>query len=159
MLYTSGVSTQQDDVDIVKSGFAQAGIQLAPTGETFDTLLGDTAPCHGAKCTWTFLYLSGWGFDGPGFEPTGEPLFQTGVANNSGGYSNAEMNKLINETHTSSSLSVFHAYANYTAEQEPSLWMPWPVATVAVSKDLHNVAQNPLGMFLPEYWTCSTKTC
>jgi peptide/nickel transport system substrate-binding protein len=159
MLYTSGVSTQQDDVDILKSGFSQAGIQLAPTGETFDTLLGDTTPCHGARCTWTFLYLSGWGFNGPGFEPTGEPLFQTGVPNNSGGYSNSEMNKLIAETHTSNSLTTFYTYADYTAEQEPSLWMPWPVATVAVSKNLHNDAQNPLGMFLPEYWSCSAKNC
>ncbi len=159
MLYTSGVSTQEDDVDILKSGFAQAGIQLAPTGETFDTLLGDTTPCHGAKCTWTFLYLSGWGFNGPGFEPTGEPLFQSGVANNSGGYSNTEMNTLIAETHTSNSLSTFYTYADYTAEQEPSLWMPWPVTTVAVSKNLHNDEQNPLGMFLPEYWTCSAKNC
>jgi peptide/nickel transport system substrate-binding protein len=159
MLYSSGVSTQQDDVDILKSGFSQAGIQLAPTGQTFDTLLGDTTPCHGAKCTWTFLYLSGWGFNGPGFEPTGEPLFQTGVPNNSGGYSNAEMNKLIAETHTSNSLATFYTYADYTAEQEPSLWLPWPVATVAVSNGLHNDAQNPLGMFLPEYWTCSQKSC
>jgi peptide/nickel transport system substrate-binding protein len=159
MLYTSGISTQEDEVDIVKSGFAQAGIQLAPTGETFDTLLGDTTPCHGAKCTWDFLYLGGWAFNGPGFEPTGEPLFQTGVVNNSGGYSNPTMDKLINETHTSSSLSTFDAYANYTAEQEPSLWMPWPIDTVAISKNLHNDALNPLSMFLPEYWTCSAKDC
>jgi peptide/nickel transport system substrate-binding protein len=159
MLYTSGVSTQQDDVDILKSGFAEAGIQLTPAGETFDTLLGDTTPCHGSKCTWTFLYLSGWGFNGPGFEPTGEPLFQTGVPNNSGGYSNQEMNQLIAATHTSNSLSTFYKYADYTAEQEPSLWMPWPVDTVAVSKYLHDDAQNPLGMLLPEYWKCSAKNC
>jgi peptide/nickel transport system substrate-binding protein len=161
MLYTSGISTQEDEVDILKSGFAQAGIQLAPAGETFDTLLGDTQPCtpSESRCGWTFLYLGGWGFNGPGFEPTGEPLFQTGVANNSGSYSNAEMDKLINATHTSSSLATFDAYANYTAEQEPSLWMPWPVNTWAVSNDLHNVSQNPLSMFLPEYWTCSTKSC
>ncbi len=161
MLYTSGISTQEDEVDILKSGFAQAGIQLTPSGETFDTLLGDTAPCtpSESRCGWTFLYLGGWGFNGPGFEPTGEPLFQTGVANNSGSYSNSTMDSLINATHTSSSLATFDAYANYTAEQEPSLWMPWPVNTFGVSNDLHNVTQNPLSMFLPEYWTCSTKSC
>jgi peptide/nickel transport system substrate-binding protein len=159
MLYSSGVSTQEDDVDILKSGFALAGIQLTPTGETFDTLLGDTQPCHGAKCTWDFLYLGAWLFNGPGFEPTGEPLFQTGVVNNSGGYSNVEMDKLINATHTSNSLSTFDAYANYTAEQVPSLWMPLGTTTFAVSKNIHNVTQNPLLVFYPEYWTCSTKTC
>jgi peptide/nickel transport system substrate-binding protein len=66
---------------------------------------------------------------------------------------------LINATHTSSSLSAFYAYANYTAEQEPSLWLPSPVDIEAVSKHLHHVSQSPLDMFLPEYWTCSTKSC
>jgi peptide/nickel transport system substrate-binding protein len=161
MLYTSGISTQADEVDIVKSGFSQAGIQLTAQGETFDTLLGDTQPCtpSESRCGWTFLYLGGWGFNGPGFEPTGEPLFQTGVPNNSGSYSNAEMNTLINATHTSNSLATFDTYANYTATQVPSFWMPWPINTVAISNGLHNVTQNPLSMFYPEYWTCSTKSC
>jgi peptide/nickel transport system substrate-binding protein len=161
MLYTSGISYQADEVDIVKSGFSLAGIQLTPQAETFDTLLGDTTPCtpSESRCGWTFLYLGGWGFNGPGFEPTGEPLFQTGVPNNSGSYSNSEMNSLINATHTSNSLSTFYTYANYTAEQVPAFWMPWPVKTMAVSNGLHNVTQNPLGTFLPEYWTCSTTSC
>ncbi len=159
MLYTSGVSTMQDDVDILKSGFGQAGIRLAPIGLTFDTLLGDTTACHGSRCTWTFLYLSGWAFNGPGFEPTGEALFQTGAPNNTGGYSDPQMNRLIARTHTSNSLAAFYAYADYSAKQEPSLWMPWPVSTVAVSMGLHNDAQNPLGMLFPEYWSCSAKDC
>jgi peptide/nickel transport system substrate-binding protein len=159
MLYTSGVSTQEDDVAIVKSSFGQAGIQLSPNGQTFDTLLGYTTPCHGAKCSWDFLYLGSWLFNGPGFEPTGEPLFQTGVPNNSGGYSDAMMNKLIAETHTSNSLSTFHTYANYTAEQVPSFWFPLGTTTVAVSNDLHHETQNPLLVFYPEFWTCSSKSC
>ena len=152
MLYTSGISTQADDVDILKSGWGLAHIQLTAEPETFDTLLGDTVPCSGAKCTWTFLYLGGWDFNGPGFEPTGEPLFESGVPNNSGGYSDAEMNTLITATHTSNSLSVFDTYANYTATQLPALWLPFGEAVVAVKNNLHGVAQNPLGMFLPEYW-------
>jgi peptide/nickel transport system substrate-binding protein len=159
MLYTSGISTQEDDVDILKSGFAQAGIQLTPAGETFDTLLGDTTPCSGSKCTWDLLYLGGWEFNGPGFEPTGEPLYQSGVPNNSGSYSDPTMDSLIAATHTSNSLSTFDTYANYTATQVPALWMPWATAVVAVNNNLHNVTQNPLGMFFPEYWTCSAKDC
>jgi peptide/nickel transport system substrate-binding protein len=159
MLYTSGISTQEDDVDILKSGWGLAGIQLAPAGETFDTLLGDTTPCHGSKCTWDFLYLGGWLYNGPGFEPTGEPLFQSGVANNSGSYSNAMMNSLIAATHTSNSLSTFDAYANYTAVQEPFLWLPFGTTTVAVNNNAHDVTQNPLLTFYPQYWHCSAKDC
>jgi len=161
MAYTSGISTQADQVDILKSGFAQAGIQLAANGETFNTLLGDTVPCKPTQsaCKWTFLYLGGWLFNGPGFEPTGEPLWQTGVPSNSGSYSDPKMDQLINATHTSNSISAFDTYADYSAEQAPSLWLPWQTGTVAVKNNLHNVTQNPLLMFFPEYWTCSDKTC
>jgi len=161
MLYTSGISTQADEVDILKSGLGQAGIDLTPLGETFDALLADTTPCKPtqAACKWTFLYRGGWGYDGPGFEPTGEALYQSGAPNNSGGYSDPTMDSLIGATHTSSSLSAFHAYANYTATQVPDLNFPWPVNTIAVSNGLHNVEQNPLTMIFPEDWTCSTATC
>jgi peptide/nickel transport system substrate-binding protein len=161
MLYSSGNSLQTDNVDVLKSGFAQAGIQLTPAAETFDTLLGDTVPCtpKQARCNWDFLFLGGWGFNGPGFEPTGEPLFQSGVPSNSGSYSNPEMDRLINATHTSNSLATFEQYANYTATQIPALWLPWSTGTQAVSVNMHHVTQNPLSMFFPEFWTCSTKTC
>ncbi len=161
ILYTSGLSTQADIVSILKSGFSQAGIQLAPTAETFDTLLGYTIPCtpSESRCKWTFLFLGAWLFNGPGFEPTGEPLFESGVPNNSGSYSNPTMNKLIQATHTSNSLSAFAAYANYTAEQIPSLFLPFVTNVIAVGSGLHNAKFNPLLTWYPEFWTCSTKTC
>ena len=70
------------------------------------------------------LNFGGWNFNGPGFEPTGEPLFATGAASNSGSYSDPTMDKLINATHTSSSLSAFDQYATYTAQQLPFIWTP-----------------------------------
>ncbi len=161
MLYTSGDTTQQYDADILKSALALAGISLTPEAEPFSMLLNLTVPCtpKEPRCYWTFLNVGGWEFNGPGFEPTGEPLFQTGAPANSGSYSSATMDRLISATHTSSSLSTFYAYANYTAEQVPSLWQPWPVSVEAVSKHMKDVAQNPLGVFLPEYWRCTSKSC
>jgi peptide/nickel transport system substrate-binding protein len=161
ILYTSGQTTVAGDADILKSGFAQAGIQLTTTAETFNTLLGDTVPCKPtqASCKWTFLFLGGWLFNGPGYEPTGEALYQTGVPNNSGSYGNPEMDRLINATHTSNSLSAFAAFANYNAQQIPALWMPWNTVTTAVSNNLHNVTLNPLLTMFPQFWTCSSKTC
>jgi peptide/nickel transport system substrate-binding protein len=159
--YTSGLSTQADFVQILKSGFAQAGIQLTAQPETFDDLLADTVPCKAsqASCKWTFLYLGGWLFNGPGFEPTGEPLYESGSPNNSGSYSNPEMDTLINETHTSASMTVFHNYANYTATQVPALWLPWNTSIDAISNDLHNAKWSPFLTWYPQYWTCSTATC
>jgi peptide/nickel transport system substrate-binding protein len=161
ILYTSGLSVQADMVAILKSGFGQAGIQLTAEPETFDTLLGDTIPCTAtqASCKWTFLYLGGWLFSGPGFEPTGEPLYQTNAPSNSGSYSDPVMDNDINATHTSSSWSTFYAFADYTADQVPSLWLPWNTAIYAASNDLHNATWNPFTTFFPQYWTCNTATC
>jgi peptide/nickel transport system substrate-binding protein len=161
ILYTSGLSVQQDMVQILKSGFGQAGIQLTAVPETFDSLLADTVPCKPsqASCKWTFLYLGGWLFSGPGFEPTGEPLYQTAAPSNSGGYTSSEMDTLINDTHTSASMTTFHAFANYTATQVPSLWMPWQTVIYGVSNDLHGVTWNPFTTFFPQFWTCSNATC
>ncbi len=69
------------------------------------------------------------------------------------------MDQLIGATHTSSSLSRFQQYANYNAEQVPALWLPWATGVQAVSNNLHNVTQNPLLMWFPQYWTCSNTTC
>jgi peptide/nickel transport system substrate-binding protein len=91
-------------------------------------------------------------YNGPGYEPTGEPLFQTGAGSNSGSYSNPTEDSLIAQTHTSNSLAVFDKYATYTAEQLPFVWMPTNYAIEAVNSKLKNVAFNPVGTLLPEYW-------
>jgi hypothetical protein len=69
------------------------------------------------------------------------------------------MDTLINETHTSPSMTVFHNFANYTAEQVPALFLPWYVSVDAVNNDLHDATWNPFTTFFPQFWTCSTATC
>jgi peptide/nickel transport system substrate-binding protein len=105
-----------------------------------------------SKCNIQVFAFGGWDFDGPGFEPTGEPLFATGAGSNSGNYSDPTMDNLITETHTSGSLSVFHNYATYGAQQLPFIWNPNEYAIQAVSNNLHGVTFNPLYTLLPEYW-------
>jgi len=100
-----------------------------------------------------FAY-GGWAYDGPGFEPTGEPLFATGAGSNSGNYTNATMDKLITETHTNSSISVFHQFATYATQQLPYIWVPSanPYQIIAVTNKLQHVRYNALFTLLPEYW-------
>jgi hypothetical protein len=62
------------------------------------------------------------------------------------------MDSLINQTHTSSSLAVFHSYATYVAQQLPYIWFPNDYYVMGVSSKLHNVSFNPLYTLLPEYW-------
>ena len=161
ILHNSATPAEAYFVDMLKSGFAQAGIQLTPKGESFNELLADTVPCKPtqSRCKWEFLQVGSWTFNGPGFEPTGESLFGTGSPDNAGSYSDPTMDKLINETHTSASLAIFHNYANYTAEQVPVLYMPIAVGINAVSNDLHNATWSPFQTWFPAYWRCSTATC
>jgi peptide/nickel transport system substrate-binding protein len=161
ILERSGAPAEAVFINILKSGFAKAGIKLATESKPLNDLFRDLAPCTPAQptCTWDFLFLGGWTFNGPGFEPTGEPLFQTGSPTNTGSYSDPAMDKLISETHASASLAVFHDYANYAAEQVPVLFLPLPVGVNAVSKDLRNAHWNPFLTWFPAYWRCSTATC
>jgi peptide/nickel transport system substrate-binding protein len=155
MDYATGVQSFQEEVAIMKSDFTQGGVKLNLVPQSFNTIIGESEPCKATQssCTWDMLNYGGWNFNGPGYEPTGEPLYETGAGSNSGSYSDPQMDKLINLTHTSSSLSDFQQYATYAADQLPGvLWDPNAYAVQAVTTKLANVTFNPLVTFLPEYW-------
>ena len=151
--YSTGSQAFQREAAIVKSDAAQAGIQINLVPRSSGAIASESAPCTpGPKCTWDILYSGGWKYNGPGFEPTGEPLFATGALSNSGGYSDPTEDKLINLTHTSDSLSLFQWYATYTADHLPFIWLPNAYTVTATNSKLANVGSNPLGTLLPEYW-------
>jgi peptide/nickel transport system substrate-binding protein len=155
-LYSTGNAAAAATWQAYKSDASTVGIDINIVGQSFNTIIGQSAPCApmGPKCSVQVFAYGGWGYDGPGFEPTGEPLFQTGAGSNSGNYSNPTMDNLINATHTSNSLDVFHQFATYTAQQLPYLWVsnPEPYEIIASSSKLHNVVYNALFTLLPEYW-------
>jgi peptide/nickel transport system substrate-binding protein len=153
MDYATGVQVFQQEVALLKSDAAQAGIQINVVPQSFNTISGEAKPCaSGPECSWDILNSGGWSYSGPGFEPTGESLFATGASSNPGGYSDPVEDQLINLTHTSNSLSVFQQYATYTAEQLPFIWTPSSYSVSVVSSKLGNVGNSPLGTLLPEYW-------
>jgi peptide/nickel transport system substrate-binding protein len=155
MDYATGVTYFQQEVAILKSDMGQAGIQLNLVPQSFNTIIAESQPCTAkqATCKWQALNFGGWNFNGPGYEPTGEPLYQTGATSNAGSYSNPQMDSLINLTHTSNSLSVFQQYATFTAQQLPGvIYMPNYYNIMAVTSKMANVGFNPLATVLPEYW-------
>ncbi len=149
MDYTSGVAALQAQEDVYKSDAAQAGISIATQAESFSTLLGVAVSTNKS---WIMVDISGWAYDGPGYLPTGEPLFLTGAPSNSGGYSNPTMDSMIREIQDNSSMSLFHQYATFTAEQLPFIWVPQQYFIQAVKSNLQGVTWNPMYTFLPEYW-------
>jgi peptide/nickel transport system substrate-binding protein len=152
--YTTGNAAVTAQWQAYKSDASKAGIDINLVGQTYNTIIGQSAPCSpmGPKCAVQVFAYGGWGYNGPGFEPTGEPLFATGAGSNSGNYSNPQMDNLITTTHTSSAMSAFDDYATYGAQQLPYIWAPIPYAIQAVSTKLNGVSFSPLFTLLPEYW-------
>jgi peptide/nickel transport system substrate-binding protein len=152
--YATGNAAVTAQWQTYKSDASKAGIGINLVGQTFNTIIGESAPCApmGPKCNVQVFAFGGWAYNGPGFEPTGEPLFATGAGSNSGNYSNPQMDSLINATHTSSDIATFHNYATYGAQQLPFIWSPNPYGIEAVSSKLHSVTFNALYTLLPEYW-------
>ena len=146
IFYATGQTEFNNTVANYKSDAAQAGIKVNITAGTFNAVVGESTPCKpGPKCTWDVLWWGGWVFNGPGFEPTGEALFQTGSGSNSGSYSDPKMDQLINATHTSNSLAMFHDSATYAAQQLPNLYTPVSIRLYAVNrKQQHAVFTHPL---------------
>ena len=153
-VYTTGQASTTAMWQAYKSDASRAGIDITLQGETFSTIIGQGAPCSpmGPKCAVQVFAYGGWAFNGPGFEPTGEPLFAAGSGFNFGNYSDPTMDNLITATHTSSAMSAFVNYATYGAQQLPYIWAPNPYMIQAVSTKLNGVSFNALFTLLPEYW-------
>ncbi len=155
-VYSTGIAAATATWQAIKSEESSVGIDVTLVGQSFNSIIGESAPCApmSPKCNVQVFAYGGWSFDGPGMEPTGEPLFATGAGSNSGNYSDPAMDKLITETHTSGSMGVFDQYATYGAQQLPFMWIPEPnpFQIQAVTSKLHNVTFSPMFTMLPEYW-------
>jgi peptide/nickel transport system substrate-binding protein len=152
----TGIAAATATYETIKSEESQVGIDVTLLQQSFNSIIGESAPCApmSSKCNVQVFAYGGWGYDGPGFEPTGEPLFATGAGSNSGNYSDPTMDKLIQATHTSSSMSVFDQYATYGTQQLPFMWIPEanPFQIQAITSKLHGVTFSPMFTMLPEYW-------
>jgi len=135
--------------DVFKSDASKAGISINVVLESFNTIIGKDVPTNP---NWDMSGYGGWVFNGPGFAPTGEPLFQTGAGSNSGSYSSSQMDSLIAGAQVTSNISAFHNYATYAAQQLPYLFVPEPYTIQANKSTLKGVTYNPYFTFLPEYW-------
>jgi peptide/nickel transport system substrate-binding protein len=151
--YATDVAEFPQEAAVYKSDAARAGVIINAVGQTFNTIIGTAVPCKpGPSCSWETSMVGGWVY-GPDYEPTGEEIFAPGAGANKGSYYNPEMDKLIAQTNTSNSLTVYHKFATYAAEQLPYIYMPNSALVYGVSKSVHNVVFNPLQTLMPEYWS------
>jgi peptide/nickel transport system substrate-binding protein len=146
--YSTGVAAFTNEVAVYKSDASQAGINVNVVGKTFNAVAGEAVTTNPS---WQGAMYGLWIYS-PDYEPTGEAFFATGSGSNGGSYSDPTMDKLIQATETSSSLSAYHTFNNYAAEQLPFIYMPLDYTIQAVNPKLHGVDFNPLQTELPEYY-------
>jgi peptide/nickel transport system substrate-binding protein len=126
LLYSSGLTTLQEEVDLFQSDAALAGIQVNPRAESFNTVITVVSPCvkkGTPQCNWQ---LGEWGGLGLSTYPSGEGVFNTDGAFNVGSFSDPLLDKYIAESTTANNLGPFKAYEDLTIKDEPWIFVPDP---------------------------------
>ncbi|MGH9066045.1 MAG: ABC transporter substrate-binding protein, partial [Acidimicrobiales bacterium] len=159
--FSSGDSAVKTQQEVVKSSEAKAGISIQLKSEPFSTLVSQVLPCKpghtsASTCKWQ---LVDFGYNPYPLYPSGNSFFNTGGAQNTGGYSNPKMDSLINQTQYGSSSKAFYAYENFAARQLPWLWVPDPAFIIVYKANLHGLAPiDPvLGPNNPQDWYYTSK--
>jgi len=160
LLYSSGTASMDEQEAAIQSSEAQAGLKISLKPEPYNTLAAGVGTCTAsshpaATCGWQ---LVDFGYQPNSLYPAGNGFFNTGGYNNFGGYSNPELNNLINATEYGSSTSAFFTYEDYAACQLPWLWIPLPANIWVYKSNLQGFTPlNPLtGGLNPEVWYYSS---
>ena len=125
--YETGTEWIAQEMTQLQSNASQVGIKLSLDPKPFNQVTAIAAGnCVVAKisCNWDMgNWGGGWTFV-PDYYPTGETLFQSGSGANSGGYTNAQNDSLINQTLTSNGVQSLYNWQDYLAPQLPVIWQP-----------------------------------
>jgi len=151
--YSTGTQGVDEEVASLQSSFTQAGIQLALSGASFDTVVGNDSPCAKPGCWQLNYYGQGWYFN-PGYnDPDGSAIFQSAGDDNEGAYASPTADGLMAKL-PSGGYPALYAYEDYLAQQLPVLWMPqFDFQISAVSNKLQGVyPQDPDSNIYPENW-------
>ncbi|WP_298216687.1 peptide ABC transporter substrate-binding protein [Acidocella sp.] len=81
--------------------------------------------------------------------PTGEDLFKTGSYGNAGGYSDPEMDRLIDASTSEPGLEALYAYETYASAQQPVIFLPTGAVALLVKERIAGAAgfADPLGNY------------
>jgi peptide/nickel transport system substrate-binding protein len=157
MPYATGTNWIESEMTQLQSNAAQVGIQISLSPKPFDQVTalaaGNCVVAH-ISCDWDMAnWGGGWEFS-PDYYPSGETLFLSGSGANSGGYTDAQNDTLINETLTGNSLQPMYNWQDYLSKQVPVEWQPNGVYELTeVTNNLHGVIpQSTTDNLNPENW-------
>lgn len=155
--YATGTDWIQQEMTQLQSNASLVGIRLNLDPKPFNQVTaqagGNCVVAH-TSCAWDMgNWGAGWTFV-PDYYPSGETLFQSGSGANSGGYSDATNDQMINETLTSQSAATLHTWQDYLSTQVPVIWQPNGVYQLSeINDNLRGVVPQSSTLNLnPEDW-------
>jgi peptide/nickel transport system substrate-binding protein len=148
-LIPSGSTESLLMAEMVKAQLRAAGIEMRLQQREINQLV---AQVYAGAPDWqaAYLYTLGGGY------PTGELDFASDGALNAGGYSDPEMDRLIDASIDAPGTDALYAYEVYASAQLPVIFDVAPPDVVLVQNRLHGVKQfyDPTGQLAPEQLTC-----
>jgi peptide/nickel transport system substrate-binding protein len=150
--FSSGVPEMSEEVDAEKAAWSQVGINVSLSEASFDEVYGAAVSCP-KGCPWQMQFWAGWSYE-PDFYPTGDEIFYTGAESNPGDYSNAQNDRNIRLTETTTSKTAMFTYQDFLAQQLPVIWEPNPSEVVEVKRgfDIGPLSPNEADGIAPWEW-------
>jgi peptide/nickel transport system substrate-binding protein len=155
--YATGIDWISAEMTQLQSNASVVGIKFNLAPKPFNQVTaqagGNCVVAH-TSCNWDMgNWGGGWTFV-PDYYPSGETLFYSGSGANSGGFTDAENDKMINDTLTSPSVSSLYSWQDYLAPKVPVIWQPDGVYQLTeVNNSLRGVVPQSSTLNLtPEDW-------
>ncbi|MHB1988204.1 MAG: ABC transporter substrate-binding protein [Acidimicrobiales bacterium] len=148
--YSSGSTSQLNELQFVAGDFTKAGIQL--TLRPTNNLNYNACQPKQSSCSWQLVQGgTSWTYF-PDVYPTGGEIFSTGAIGNPGSYSNPVVNRLVSEAHRGG-LAALHKLESYEAAQLPDLWLPVVSNVVVYKANMKGIVpEDSLGNVYPSTW-------
>jgi len=148
-LMLGGDAVIEQIAEITQADLAQIGIRMRIREIEFNQML---ALLNNPSADWQ---AAGLAQSLTGY-PTGEDLFETGSFENSGGYSDAQMDRLIAASTDRPGLAGLYAYENYASAQQPVIFQEREQTAVLARDTLHGIQNfvDAFGNYYPDQLTC-----
>jgi peptide/nickel transport system substrate-binding protein len=149
--YASGTLAIDQEMQVMKTAFSKAGIEINLSQAPFDTVI---STAFGGNPNWEMANWGGGWIFAPDYYPTGDEIFSTGAGSNAGAYSNATNDANTVASTKSNDVQALYTYEDFLAKDLPVVWIPVAAAELSmVKKTLHGWdPQDPLLQIYPENW-------
>ena len=143
---TQGDTQGQAAMTLWQSAAKSFGVDLIINTGTFNSVIASDT---NGTTNWDMYEGSGWIY-APGFLPTGEPLWLTGAASNSGDFSNSLIDHDI--LGTIKGTVTLAQYAKDLQANPPNVWQHWLVRLIEVSNHIGGYVYQSTGYGRSELW-------